>query len=124
MLDISQGSTITIESQDTLEQCTFIGEYISSDKKHGYSEKITIYGRVNLKYSAMVEKGTVSVEFIDFDNKEVLRSFNRLQSRINITDQDNKIISGMLILGDELSFSPSYDDDDGTFYTTNFEVRR
>ena len=123
-LEIFEGSTITIEDINSSTNAKFIGLFEDSDDKHGYDEKQTIYGVTKLKYSALISKGNITINFIDEENRETIRGFFKNQTKINIVDQDGKTYNGLKIIGKNLKFSPSYEIDGETFYSASFEVKR
>jgi len=123
-LDISQGSTLTLENSDFNTKATFIGKFDDSDVKHGYDLKMTIYGARKIKYSAMVSLGSFDISFIDFDNRNTIRDFFKDQTKLNVIDEDGNVTNGVRILGESLKFTKVYDVEGSKFYSTSFEVGR
>jgi len=123
-LGIFEGSVLTIENIDSSTKASFVGEFGDSDEKHGYDEKITIYGVTKLKYSALINKGSVEINFIDETNRDIIRGFFKYQTKINVVDQDEVTYNGFNIIGNELKFTPSYEVEGEKFYSANFEVKR
>ena len=123
-LDISQGSTLTLENSDFSTEATFIGKFEDSDVKHAYDLKMTIYGARKIKYSALITLGNVDISFIDADNKDTIRDFFKYQTKLNIIDEDGSVTNGVRILGESLKFTKVYDVEGATFYSASFEVGR
>lgn len=122
---MQQQSQITIRNKDDLDDsCYFYGfAEEPSDIKHGYNEQVTIYAKTVIKSAANTYSIKITINYMDNENKEILRTFFKNSTRIIVFNEEGEIYSNLSIIGKEFTPKKEYEEDGTPFFTGSIEVK-